>query len=197
MKNNINHRYTYLICLLARSLFLHVSPVSAQNNSRPLNAKQRTAIQQKYALKIKVRLQDRVQESPPVILQKFSEAGMSPKAHALTAPEQLIVNQAFALLPPFHQAVLNQHLRSISFLDEMPNTALTAALNPDDTFRVYHITIRAAILKQTVSEWLTEKESTCFDTTGSPFRVAMEEGSLNALPEIRYFPLRHLVALRV
>jgi hypothetical protein len=126
------------------------------------------------------KLELRVRETPDDVLQRFHDAGMSPKQHELTADEHLIVAKAFSLLPPLHQRILKTHLRSISFLDDMPNTALTSTLNADESFRLYHITIRAAILKQTVSEWLTEKERTCFEADSS-LQIFVEGGSLNAL----------------
>jgi hypothetical protein len=63
----------------------------------------------------------------------------------------------------------------------MPNTALTSTLNSDEPYPVFNITIRAAILKQNVSEWLTEKERACFTKGNSPLSIVIEAGQLNAL----------------
>ncbi|WP_176844527.1 hypothetical protein ACRQ5D_04810 [Mucilaginibacter sp. P25] len=91
----------------------------------------------------------------------------------MTDQEKVIVQKAFVLLPPLHQRTLKIHLKSISVLDDMPNTALTVTLNSRDSSRKYHIAIRAAILKPSISEWLTEKETSCFDTTGGKFNIAV------------------------
>jgi len=126
-----------------------------------------TQIQLKYGLDPATPLFSRVRETPVGVIKMFEEAGMSPRQHQLSPAERLIVERAFAALPPLHQRVLKEHLRSISFLDNMPNTALTSIVNTADAFRLYDITFRAAILRQNVSEWLTEKERACFDAKGS------------------------------
>lgn len=135
----------------------------------------------------------RIQATPPDILKKFHDAGMSPREHELTKEERLEVNAAFAMLPPLHQQVLKKHLRGISFLDDMPNTALTAVINPDQPVRLYHITFRAAILKQNVSEWLTEKERTCFDPKDSSRSVAVQAGKLSAILYVLLHEATHVV----
>ena len=53
----------------------------------------------------------------------------APTAHALTAVERHKLSAAFAALPPLHRRVLGERLRSVSFLDGMPNTALTCWRN--------------------------------------------------------------------
>jgi len=130
-----------------------------------------TQIQLKYGLDPATPLFSRVRETPVGVIKMFEEAGMSPRQHQLSPAERLIVERAFAALPPLHQRVLKEHLRSISFLDNMPNTALTSIVNTADAFRLYDITFRAAILRQNVSEWLTEKERACFDAKGSTYVV--------------------------
>jgi hypothetical protein len=116
-------------------------------------------------------LADRVQSTPASVLTLFKEAGMAPRPHALTGPEQQLIAEAFTTLPPLHQRILRAHLQSISLLDEMPNTALTSLESGEAPFQVFHITLRAAILSQTVSAWATEKERTCFDFANSPVDV--------------------------
>ena len=124
----------------------------------------------------------------------FKEAGGAvPTAHALTEAERLKLSAAYAALPPLHRRVLSERLRSVSFLDGMPNTALTSPVNPDEPYRLYHITIRAAILREDVSEWLTWKERTCFETAGSPLSVAVEAGKLDAILYVLLHEATHVV----
>jgi hypothetical protein len=147
---------------------------------------------------------DKVQPTSPAVLQMFREAGMSPTEHTLSADEQRIVAAAFANLPPLHQRVLKSHLRSINFLDNMPNTALTSTVDPDEQpgngqaskdpgHKWFDITFRAQILHQDVSEWLTLKERTCFDTTQSPIRVAIRAGHLSAFEYVLLHEATHVV----
>ena len=127
------------------------------------------------------RLIDRVQATPTSVVRLFEEAGMSPNVHLLTATERRLVVNALAALPPLHQRVLKAHLRSLSFLDDMPNTALTSTVEPKGPGPLFDITIRAGVLQQTASEWLTEKERTCFTATDSTIQVAIEAGVRPAL----------------
>jgi hypothetical protein len=107
--------------------------------------------------------------------------------------EHLQLAAAFAALPPLHRKILSERLRSVSFLDGMPNTALTSTVNPGEPYRLFDITIRAAILHQNASEWLTEKERTLFDTTGSPLSVSIEGGKRDAIVYVLLHEATHIV----
>ena len=77
-----------------------------------------------------------------------------------------------------HQRVLAGHLRTISFLDGMPNTALTSTVNPDEPVPLVDITIRAGVLRETGAEWMTSKERTLYDGGASRRSVSVEAGAL-------------------
>jgi hypothetical protein len=118
-----------------------------------------------------------VGNTPESILKLFDEPGSArPTAHTLTKEERRQLNEAFDALPPLHRKVLGERLRTLSFLDGMPNTALTSPVDPKAEYRQYDITIRASIFRQTASQWLTEKESTCFDAAGTNRSVSIEVG---------------------
>ena len=107
-------------------------------------------------------LEARVKDTSAQVLDMFKElGGPPPRAHALTDGERLSLKKAIEALPPLHRRVLTERLRIISFLDGMPNTALTSTVNADEPYRLFDITINASILRQNVSEWLTQKERTC------------------------------------
>lgn len=61
-----------------------------------------------------------------------------------------------------HEKVLKDHLHSISFMDNMPNTALTSPVETAGVEKMFNITFRAAILNESISEWATWKENTCY-----------------------------------
>jgi hypothetical protein len=138
-------------------------------------------------------LSSRVQATPDVILQKFKEAGMSPTPHQLTPAEQKILDLAMAALPPLQKKVLTAHLQGISFLDNMPNTALTSIIDPKAKTLLYHITIRAAILSQTVSQWLTEKENSCYKQDNQDIVIRIDAGQLSALTYVLLHESTHVV----
>jgi hypothetical protein len=167
--------------------------VFAQKHDSTASAKQILAIQHKYGLDPATPLTMRLGEASAEVLQSFRDAGMSPRRHILTEEERNKINNAFAGLTPLHKRVLLAHLRSISFLDDMPNTALTSTINPDDPFPLFDITFRAAILKQNLSEWITEKERTCFNNNSSTITVSIEAGTLDAIDYVLMHETTHVV----
>lgn len=150
-------------------------------------------VQQQYGLNPDSSLISRLTTTPDDVIKMFVEAGMSPTEHPLTKEEIRIVSKAFDALPPLHQRVLKQHLKSISFLDNMPNTALTSPVTKDEGFKLYHITFRAGVLHQTISEWVTEKERTCFAGGDSTISVSIQAGMLSALTYIMLHEGTHVV----
>ena len=139
-------------------------------------------------------LESRVMQTPATVLKMFTEARQpTPTAHTLTAVERRKLSTAFATLPPLHRRILGERLRSVSFLDGMPNTALTSTVNPEEPYRLFDITIRAAVLGEDVSEFLTQKERTCFDTAGSPLSVSIETGQLDAIVYVLLHEATHVV----
>lgn len=137
---------------------------------------------------------DRVAIAPDSVFKKFVDAGMSPTNHALTEAEQQKVSHAFSLLPPMHLRILKEHLHSISFMDNMPNTALTSPIEPEGKTNQFNITFRAGILKQTISEWATWKEQTLYDNSGnSPLVVEIDAGKLDAFLYVLLHEATHVV----
>ena len=136
----------------------------------------------------------RIKATPAEVLKMFEGlGGPAPTPHALTDAERAKVAAAFAALPPLHRRILAERLRGESFLDGMPNTALTSTVNPDEPDPLFDLTIRAGVLRETTSEWLTQKERTCFDAAGSPLSVAVEAGDLDALVFVLLHEATHMV----
>jgi hypothetical protein len=170
-----------------------VSSITANADEPPTPA-QRDETLRRYDLDPAVPLASRVQPTPQTVLKMFEElGGPAPMPHTLTESERRTLSAAFAALPPLHRRILTERLRSVSFLDGMPNTALTSTINPNEPFRLFDITIRAGIFRNDVSEWLTEKERTCFDSTGSPLSVSIEAGKLDAILYVLLHEATHVV----
>jgi hypothetical protein len=137
--------------------------------------------------------ESRIGETSATVLKMFTDAGMTPTPHPLTAAERRKVSEAFAALPPLHRRILQDRLRRLSFLDGMPNTALTSTVNLDEPYQVFDITIRAGVLGETVSEFLTQKEQTCFDPAGSSLSVAIDAGTRDAILYVLVHEATHIV----
>lgn len=148
----------------------------------------------RYGLDAAVGPELRVKATPASVLEMFKGlGGPPPTQHALTEEERKTVTAAFAALPPLHRKVLAERLRTVSFLDGMPNTALTSTVNPDEPYPLFDITIRAGILHETVSDWLTQKERSGFDAAGSPLSVSVEAGDRDALVYVLLHEATHVV----
>lgn len=182
----------FFTCLPAL-VFFSMSKSLAQSKRESSTSATLRIVQKKYRLDPNQPLPFRITPTPDDILQKFRDAGMSPTAHPLSSKEKKIIAEAFAVLPPLHQRVLKQHLQSISFLDNMPNTALTAPVTNNEGVNLYHIAFRAGILNQTISEWATEKERTCFTRNVSTIQISIEAGLLNAFTYILLHEGTHVV----
>ncbi len=137
---------------------------------------------------------ERVSVAPESVFRMFKEAGMNPSDHELTAIEKAKVEKAFAALPPLHRRILKGHLHSISFMDNMPNTALASPVETQDSTKMYNITFRAGILHETASEWATWKESTCFDQSENlGYEIRVEAGDLDAILYVLLHETTHVV----
>jgi hypothetical protein len=136
----------------------------------------------------------RIAIAPESVFKSFREEGMNPVNHELTATEKAKVEKAFALLSPLHQRVLKTNLQSISFMDDMPNTALTSPVESEDSVKMYNITFRAGILSETVSQWATKKENTLFDRSLYPeYSVNIDAGDMDALVYVLLHEATHVI----
>ena len=154
---------------------------------------QRAEALAKYGFDPSTSLESRIGETPAAVLRAFKDAGTKPTAHVLTAVERQKVSRAFAALPPLNYRILTGRLRSFSFLDGMPNTALTSTVNPDEPYKLFDLTIRAGILNENVSEFLTQKERTCFETANSSLNVSIHGGKLDAIVYVLLHEATHIV----
>lgn len=152
-----------------------------------------SAVQKKYGLHPELPLISRLTKTPDDVLEIFRKADMSPTEHQMTQKEMRILSEAIAMLPPLHQKVLKQHLKSISFVDNMPNTAITAPVTKDEPVKLFHIAFRAGILHQTISEWVTEKERRCFDNEDPAITVSIQAGLMSALTYVLLHEGTHVV----
>jgi hypothetical protein len=152
-------------------------------------------IHQQHGLDPTAPLESRVGKTSASVLKLFRDAGHTDtKAHPLSEAERGQLRAAIKALPRVHRRILHERLRLVSFLDGMPNTALTSTANPKESFELFDITFNARILRQNVSEWLTWKEQSCFDSKGSRFSVSVDAGTkLNALLYVLLHEATHIV----
>lgn len=132
--------------------------------------------------------------APESVFKMFRESGMAPVNHELTEIEKAKIEKAFAGLPPLYHKVLKGHLHSISFMDNMPNTALTSPVESSDSTKIFNITFRAGILHETISQWATWKEYSCYDTLKTPgYKISIEGGNLDAFMYVLLHEASHVL----
>jgi hypothetical protein len=189
-----------LAALLLSAALAGSGPIAAAEPTPTPRGDQRTETLRRFGLDPTSSLESRVRETPASVMEVFAEPRTpAPTPHVLTQAERRQLSAALDALPPLHRRLLSERLRTLSFLDGMPNTALTSTVNPDEDYRLFDITIRAGVLSQSVSEWLTDKERTCFDFAGSALEVSIEAGTLPALVYALIHEATHVVdsALRI
>lgn len=179
----------FLFCLPS----IHNWAQDSLNVVKPAEALQSNATQDQFGLDPGKALIQRVGETPDSVLAIFREAGMSPKPYSLTDDDRQKLIAAIAILPPLHQAVLKQRLRRISLLNDMPNTALTSVIDSTESYPLFDITIRAAILKQSAADWLKEKEGSCFQGNESKFSLRVDIGNITAIQYVLLHEATHVV----
>lgn len=137
---------------------------------------------------------DRIQPAPESVFNKFREAGMAPANHTLNETEKYKVLEAFSILPPLHQKILKEHLHSISFMDNMPNTALTSPVETAGETKMFNITFRAEIINETISQWATWKENTYYlKSENNDYEVIIDGGNLDAIIYVLIHEATHIV----
>lgn len=139
-------------------------------------------------------LPQRIKIAPESVFKMFREAGMQPVNRALNTADQQKVSNAFSLLPPLHQQILKKHLLSISFMENMPNTALTSPVDLVGGTKMFNITFRGSLLDENISEWATWKENTSFKPAeGDHYKVRVEGGKMDAVIYVLLHEATHIV----
>lgn len=176
------------------SVTLSVCATSCWADANAALAASRHEVLLRYGIDPSSSIQSRLGDAPANVVKMFADSGMAkPTIHVLTDSERQKFSAALADLPPLHRRILSEHLRSVSFLDGLPNNALTSVVNPADEYKVFDLTIRAGALSETVSQLVTQKEKTCFETAGSPLSVSIEAGSLDAIVYVLLHETTHMV----
>jgi len=140
----------------------------------------------------------RARVGPPddAVIKAYVDTGaQDAKPHALTDDEWALVETAIAELPPLHQRILRRHLARLSFIDapSSAGTALTRQLDGQESDRLFDITIRADVLKKSLSDFLTAKEASLFELDGSGYSVHLSAGMAPALTYILLHEATHVV----
>ena len=138
-------------------------------------------------------LHTRIAAPTPEIVDAFSQmAGRTATAHQPDATQLQRLTRDLASLPPLHRYMLKHHLRRFSFIDtDGAGTGLTAVVG-DGGYPLFDITLRAGILDETLSAFLTAKERQLFADDGSGTSVSVN-ASGDALRYVLLHEASHVV----
>jgi hypothetical protein len=126
-------------------------------------------------------------------IKEFKKAGMKDvKPHILTAPERAKVELALASLPTLTKEVLEKKLHQLSLVDGIPGTG-TGLTSVDAKTGLYDITLRASILDEPLSTFLTNKERRVFTNDGSGLTVTVSGTGTDALTYVLLHESTHVV----
>jgi hypothetical protein len=138
-------------------------------------------------------LMNHVGEPTPQIIAIFKGAGMQGVVpHTLTTQERAKIEAVLASLPELHRRVLEKHLNHLAFVDGIPGegsglTSKAAKAGMDD------ITLRASLLDEPLSTFLTIKEQRLYADDGSGTTVTVTGTGVNALTYILLHETSHVV----
>lgn len=152
------------------------------------------AAQRSHGLDPRSPLRTRVAPPSAEAVESYRASGVAfARPHRVTATQMDRVDRALASLPALHRRVLQRHLRHLSFID-VPvgaGSGLTARISDGD-FPLFDLTLRAGILDERLSEFLTTKERTVFSPDGSGTTVSVEAPT-DALTYVLLHEATHIV----
>jgi len=126
-------------------------------------------------------LRSRIGFPPDSVRQRYHDLPKpSASLHELTAAEHAKVEAVLQELPAFTRQVFIEHVRSISFVDGITNNGTTIK-EAGSTFPVFDMVLRAGLLNEDISEFLTRKERGYYTATSSDLTISIDAGSYPAL----------------
>lgn len=187
------------ILLATVSCFLGI-PVAApgaivsavQYSSGELQAQQQSGAKPKED-EITTTLIERVGEPAQGDIETFKKAGMQDVTpHILTAEERIAVEAALASLPTLNKHVLEQHLHKLAFVDGIPGEG-TGLTSPSAKTGLSDITLRASVINESLTTFLTNKERRVYKQDGSRLTISVTGTDTNALSYVLSHESTHVV----
>jgi len=138
-------------------------------------------------------LMARVGPPSQVAVDEFKKAGMQEvRPHKLTAGERAKIEAALTSLPVLNQQVLEKKLHSLAFVDGIPGEG-TGLTSPDANTGQFDITLRASIVDEPLSTFLTTKERRVYTDDGSGTTISVTGKGTDALTYVLLHESTHVV----
>jgi hypothetical protein len=138
-------------------------------------------------------LMDRVGPPSQEAIDEFRKAGMRGiRPHKLTDAERAKVQAVLASLPNLNKHVLEKKLHYLAFVDGIPGEG-TGLTSPVAKTGLDDITLRASILDELLSNFLTTKEHREFRDDGSGITVTVKGTGTDALTYVLLHESTHVM----
>ncbi len=138
-------------------------------------------------------LLSRVATPSPLAVEVFKHAGMQGVTpHLLTDRERGKIAAALAVLPELNRHVLASRLHALAFVDGIPGEG-TGLTSPAAQPGMFDITLRASVIDEPLSQFLTIKENRVFSHSDSGIAVKVTGTGTNALGYVLLHESSHVV----
>jgi hypothetical protein len=138
-------------------------------------------------------LLNRIAPPPKHAVDTFIGAGMTEiRTHTLTEVELTRVEKALTSLPELHRQILDEHLHNLGFLDGIPGEG-TGLTSPAGEPGQFDITLRASIIDESLTTFLTTKERRLFVPDPDLTAVTVRGTGTDALTYILLHESTHVV----
>jgi len=138
-------------------------------------------------------LDSRITVPPDAVMKRvLRQSTPPPTFHELNDAERAKLLNVIQQLPPFAELALREHVRTISFFDGIAGNATTMKESGANS-AVFNMVIRASMLNENMSEFLTRKERNCYIFDNSGIAVSVKAGTLSALVYILLHESVHVI----
>lgn len=123
-------------------------------------------------------LEDRIGAMPAKLLEQYRLMDGRPdyKAYAPSASEKALLLEYLRLMPPAVERIFREKCVGLYFVEGFMGNGMTSWVADGGGKLYFHMALNPAAFRQTLSETLTERESSCFMQADS-WKVSVDAGS--------------------
>lgn len=123
------------------------------------------------------RFEDRIGAMPEKLLEQYRLMDGRPgyKSYVPTAGERALLLEYLRLMPPAAERVFRESCVGLYFLEGFQGNGMVSWVLDEKGKLYFHMTLNPAAFRQTLSETLTERESSCF-IPGAGWAVSVDAG---------------------
>ncbi len=187
---NFSKSYALVLPVILLTLSVGAQTIPALSVEKPVAGESQA---QQAVFDSSTPLASRVTLPPDAVIRQFHIGPTSSlTVHEPNNAERQLVVKVIEQLPSFARQAFREHVRTISFLDGIAGNG-TTMLETDSKESIFNVVIRASILHENISDFLTRKERACYVSGNSAETMSVEAGSLSALLYVLLHEIVHVV----